>query len=50
MQRKKRHLRHETLLRKNTEEKQNNVFILMSVDRKGTVFPMTLKLKEESVE
>ena len=34
-----------TFLRKKTEEKQNSVTIMISVDRKGTVFPVKLKLE-----
>ena len=33
-----------------TEEKQNSVTIMMSVDEKGTVFPVRLKLEGESIE
>ena len=39
-----------TFLRKKTEEKQNNVTIMISVDGKGAVFPVKLKLEGESFE
>ena len=40
----------DTFLRKKTEEKQNSVTIMISVDGKGTVFPVKLKLEGESFE
>ena len=33
-----------------TEEKQNSVTIMMSIDAKGTVFPVRLKLEGKSFE
>ena len=39
-----------TFLRKKTEEKQKSASIMISVDGKGTVFPVKLKLQEESFE
>ena len=39
----------ETLLTKNTEEKQNSVTVI-PLDGKGTVFPVKLKLEEKSFE
>ena len=47
MQKKKRkwHLSEEK-----TEEKQNSATTMISVDGKGTVFPMKLKLQGESFE
>ena len=35
---------------KNPEEKQNSATIIISVDEKGTVFPMKLKLQGKSLE
>ena len=35
-------------LRKKTKEKQNSATIMISVDEKGTVFPVKLKLQGES--
>ena len=35
-------------LRKNAEEKQNSVTIMISVDGRGTVFSVKLKLEGES--
>ena len=35
---------------KKTEEKQNSVTIMMSIDAKGTVFPVRLKLEGKSFE
>ena len=35
---------------KKTEEKQNSADIMISVDGKRTVFPVKLKLQEESFE
>ena len=40
----------ETTLRKNAEEKQNCVTIMISVGGKGKVFPVRLKLEGESFE
>ena len=40
----------DTFLRKKTEEKQNGATIMMSVDEKGTVFPVKLKVEGESFE
>ena len=40
----------ETFLRKKTEEKQNSVTIMTSVDGKEVVFPVKLKLEGESFE
>ena len=37
----------DTFLRKKTEEKQNYVTIIISIDGKGTVFPVNMKLQEE---
>ena len=37
----------DTFLRKKTEEKQNSANIMISVDGKGTVFPVKLKLQGE---
>ena len=37
-------------LRKKTEEKQNSAAIMISVDRKGTVFLLKLRLQCESFE
>ena len=36
-----------TFLRKKEEEKQNSANIMISVDGKGTVFPVKLKLQGE---
>ena len=35
---------------KKTEEKQNSATIMISVDGKGTVFPVKLKLQGESLQ
>ena len=35
---------------KKAEEKQNSATIMISVDGKGTVFPMKLKLQGKSLE
>ena len=35
---------------KKAEEKQNSVTIMISVDRKGTLFPAKLKLQGQSFE
>ena len=40
----------DTFLRRKTEEKQNSVTIVISVDGKETGFPVKLKLKGESFE
>ena len=40
----------DTFLRKKTEEKHKTVTIMISVDGKGTVFLVTLKLEGESFE
>ena len=40
----------ETTLRKNAEEKQNCVTIMISVGGKGKAFPVRLKLEGESFE
>ena len=37
-------------LRKKAEEKQNSATTMISVDGKGTVFPIKLKLQGESFE
>ena len=37
----------DTFLRKKTEEQQNRATIMISVDGKGTVFPVKLKLQGE---
>ena len=42
--------KNDTILRKSTEEKQNSVTKMISVDGKVTVFPVKLKLEEESFE
>ena len=39
-----------TLLRKKAREKQNSVTIMISAERKGTVFPVKLKLEGELFE
>ena len=36
--------------KKKTEEKQNSATIMISVDGKGTVFPVKLKLQGESFQ
>ena len=38
----------DTFLRKKSEEEQNSATIIISVDGKGTVFPVKLKLQGES--
>ena len=43
----KRKKEDDTFLRKKAEEKQNSANIMISVDRKGTVFPVKLKLQGE---
>ena len=40
----------DTILSKNTEEQPNSVTIIISVDGKGTIFPVKLKLEGESFE
>ena len=40
----------DAFLRKKREEKQNSATIMISVDEKGTVFPVKLKLEGESFE
>ena len=40
----------DTVLRKNTDEKQNCVTTTISAGWKGTVFPVKLKLEGESFE
>ena len=40
----KRKIEHGTFLGKKTEEKENSASIMISVDGKGTVFPVKLKL------
>ena len=42
----KREIADDDFLRKKTKEKQNSADIMMSVDGKGTVFPVKLKFKE----
>ena len=37
----------DTFLRKKAEGKQNSANIMISVDGKGTAFPVKLKLQEE---
>ena len=44
----KRKKEDDTFLRKKTEEKQNITTIMISVDGIGTIFPVKLKLQEES--
>ena len=44
----KRKREDDTLLRKKIEEKQNIATLMISVDGKGTIFPVKLKLQEES--
>ena len=39
-----------TFLRRKTEQKQNSITIMMSVDEKGRAFPVKLKLEEELFE
>ena len=46
----KRKTEDDTFLRKETEEKQISVIIMISVDGKGTVFPVKLKLEGETFE
>ena len=36
-------------MRKKTEEKQNSATTMTSLDEKGTIFPMKLKLQEKSL-
>ena len=40
----------DTFLRKNPEEKQSSATIMISVELKGTVFPVKLKLQGKSFE
>ena len=40
----------DTFLKKKAEEKENSATTMISVDRKGTVFPVKLKLQGESFE
>ena len=40
----------DTFLRKKSEKKQTSVDIMTSVNGKGAVFPVTLKLQGESFE
>ena len=42
--------KYDIFLRRKKEEKQNFATIMISVDRKGTVFPMNVKLQRESFE
>ena len=44
----KRKREDDTFLRKKIEGKQNIATIMISVDGKGTIFPVKLKLQEES--
>ena len=46
----KRKKENDTFLKKKAEEKQNSATTMISVDGKGTVFPMKLKLQWESFE
>ena len=46
----KRQKENDTFLKKKAEEKQNSATTMISVDGKGTVFPMKLKLQGESFE
>ena len=46
----KRKKGHDTFLRKKTKEKENRATIMISLDGKGTVFPVKLKLEGESFE
>ena len=46
----KRKKEDDTFLQKKTEEKQNSATIMIYVDGIGTVFPVKLKLEEESFE
>ena len=46
----KRKKEDDTFLRRKTEQKQNSVTIMMSVDEKGRAFPVKLKLEEELFE
>ena len=40
----------DTFLKKKAEEQQNSATTMISVDGKGTIFPMKLKLHGESFE
>ena len=44
----KRKKENDSFLRKKAEEKQNSATTMISVDGKGTVFPMQFKLQGES--
>ena len=46
----KRKKQDDTFLSKKTEEQQDSTTIMTSVDVKGTVFPVKLKLQGESLE
>ena len=46
----KRKKENDSFLRKKAEEKQNSATTMISVDGKGTVFPMQFKLQGESFE
>ena len=46
----KREIADDDFLRTKTKEKQNSADIMMSVDGKGTVFPVKLKLQGELFE
>ena len=47
----KRNKEDDTFLRKNkTEDKHNTATIMISVDEKGTVFPVKLKLQRKKFE
>ena len=41
----KRKKENDTFLKKKAEERQNSATIMISIDAKGTVFPMMLKLQ-----
>ena len=43
----KRKEKHDAFLCKKTEEKQSSATIMISLDGKGTIFPVKLKLQEE---
>ena len=46
----KRKEKDESFLRKKTEEKQNGVAIMISLNGKGTIYRVKLKLEGESIE
>ena len=46
----KRKNENDTFLKKKAEEKRNSATAMISVDGKGTVLPMKLKLQGESFE